>query len=106
MSRWWPLAAFGAGVWSGAAWPRGPAGELRVRTLVVVDAQGREVGRFSGTPAGAELVVGGAAQASLVTDGEVAALNLVGARTLLRRLEGDAGGDEPDRCDTNTRITD
>ncbi|MCB9687556.1 MAG: hypothetical protein H6738_16545 [Alphaproteobacteria bacterium] len=89
MSRWWPLAAFGAGVLSGAAWPRGPAGELRVRSLVLVDEQGREVGRFASTPAGAELVVGGAAQASLVTEGEVAALNLLGERTLLRRLEAE-----------------
>lgn len=87
MSRWVAVVAFGSGVLAGAAWPRGPVGELRVRALVVVDDQGRPVGRFATTTTGAELVVGGAAQASLVTDGDGAALNLVGERTWVRRFE-------------------
>ncbi len=83
----WSIGVFGLGVLGGAAWPRAEPAELRVRALLLVDEQGREVGRFATTPRGAELVVGGEAQASLVTEGGAAALNLLGERTMVRALD-------------------
>ena len=80
---WWVAMVLGA-----AAAPR--PGEVRVRSLVLVDAEGHEVGRLASTPGGAELVLGGGSQASLVTDQGVAALNLVGDQTWVRRVEDPA----------------
>jgi hypothetical protein len=73
------------GLFAGAAvLGEGRPDELRVRALVLVDEAGNEVGRLAATPRGAELVLGGEAQASLVTDGTVAALNLVGDEVIVR----------------------
>jgi hypothetical protein len=55
-----------------------------VRGIELVDEDGRVVGRLAATATGAELVLGGGAQASLVTEGEVAAVNLIGAGGLAR----------------------
>jgi hypothetical protein len=79
--------------WSiGAASPR-PA-VLRVRGLVLVDDAGTEVARLVPTATGAELVLGGESQASLVTDGPVAALNLVAERPLVRPLPSPGPGED------------
>lgn len=64
-----------------------PPQVLRVQGVVLVDAQGHEVGRWVTTPRGVELVLGGESQASLVTDGEVAALNLLATTPVVRAVE-------------------
>ena len=70
---------------------RRPVAELRVRQLTLVNPQGEEVAWLKATPSGAELVLGGASQASLVTDGEVAAANLVGEHGVARLVAGHEG---------------
>ena len=69
-------------------WHRAPP-VLRVSGLEVVNARGDVVGRFTPTDDGAELVVGGRAQVSVVTDGDVAAVNLVGTGAVSRWLSRD-----------------
>ena len=70
-------------------------GTLQVRRLELVNDRGDVVGRFATTDHGTELVLGGLAQASLVTDGEQAALNLTGGgggpgeATLARLIAGE-----------------
>ncbi len=71
----------------GSAAPR--PGVLRARAIELVDARGDVVGRLRVTDGGAELVLGGASQASLVTDGGVAALNLVGEASTARLVAAD-----------------
>ena len=87
MSRgaWWFLGVLVGVV--GAAAPR--PGVIRARAVELVDERGEVVGRLAVTPSGAELVLGGSAQASLVTEDGLAALNLVGDASTARLVAGD-----------------
>jgi hypothetical protein len=71
----------------GMAWPRPRV--LRVSAVELVDARGDVVGRLGVRDGGAELVLGGRAQASLVTDSELAALNLSGGQRTVRLVASD-----------------
>ncbi len=70
---------------------RRPPDVVQVRRLELVNDAGAVVGRLATTPTGAELVLGGRAQASLVTDGELAAANLVGREGVARLVAADEG---------------
>ena len=83
----WGMVGIVLGALLGSASP-GPR-VLRVRGIELVDEEGRVVGRLAATGTGAELVLGGAVQASLVTEGDVAALNLIGAGGLARVVAAD-----------------
>ena len=83
----WGMVGIVVGALLGSAAPR--SGVLRVRGIELVDEDGRVVGRLAATATGAELVLGGQVQASLVTEGEVAALNLIGAGGLARVVAAD-----------------
>lgn len=78
-------AVVGASIGSAAPRP----GLMRVRGIELVDEAGHVVGRLAATADGAELVLGGEVQASLVTEGDVAALNLITAGGLARVVAGD-----------------
>lgn len=75
-----------------ASWGLAAGGDpevVRTRRLELVGPDGRVVGRLAARSDGAELVLGGEAQASLVTERGLAALNLVGSEGLARVLAGD-----------------
>ena len=82
----WLFGGIVVGVLGSAA--PGP-GVVRARAVELVNDRGDVVGRFAVTGAGAELVLGGAAQASLVTDRGIAALNLVGEHATARLIAAD-----------------
>lgn len=91
MARTGWIVAASIGVAMGALAMRNtaPPGTLQVERLELVDAEGNVVGRLATTASGAELVLGGQAQASLVTDGSLAAVNLVGQAATARLLAGE-----------------
>jgi hypothetical protein len=59
---------------------------VRTGQLELLDEAGLVVGRFGVTERGVELVLGGQAQVSLVTERSTAALNLVGDEVIVRLL--------------------
>ena len=81
---------FAAGFAFGAGSSTAPE-RLRVRHLELINEVGDVVGRFASTEQGAELVVGGRAQVSLVTEGPLAAVNVVGEPGVARLVAADAG---------------
>lgn len=98
MSRWTSGLVGAAAGWLAAWWtPRATDGDrqvVRVQRIELVDPSGTVVGRLAATAHGAELVLGGTggagSQASLVTDGAVAAMNLTGPDAVAR-LVGERG---------------
>ena len=72
----------------GLSWPdEAPAPEvLQARRLDIVDEMGVSVAHLSERDGKVELVIGGSAQISLVTERGTAAVNLLGEETFVRAL--------------------
>lgn len=97
MSRWTSGVVGAAAGWLAAwttPWTTADPPVVRARRIELVDADGVVVGHLGATAHGAELVLGGTgasgSQASLVTDGAVAAVNLTGPDAVAR-LVGERG---------------
>lgn len=73
---------------AGLSWPaKAPIPEVvRARRIEIVDEAGLAVAHLSEKNGKIELVLGGSAQVSLVTEEGTAALNLVGDRVFVRAL--------------------